>query len=113
MSSYILSKLAQRQLEEIFDYTLVNHGERQLTKYQVQLEKCFASLINSGRTPRRLKKIDHGLRMLHCQHYYIFGIVLGDVVQIVAIYHEKMDVFSHLKGVFSQEPSTEISENKH
>jgi plasmid stabilization system protein ParE len=48
--------------------------------------------------------------MLHCQHHYIFGVVLGDMVQIVAIYHEKMDVFSHLKGVFSQEPSTEISE---
>jgi plasmid stabilization system protein ParE len=98
-AKYLLSKEAEKDIRKIVRYTLENHGESQVEKYVTQLESCIINL-SSGKGPhKKLVNIHVGLRYLHCQHHYIFGLFKpGKQMVIIAVLHERMEMIRHLQN---------------
>ena len=96
---YRLSKSAIADLKNIINYTRQSFGENQLKKYISTLEECARSLAMNKGLVRRLPDIHPDIRYLYCSHHYIFGITSGkSPFQIIAIFHERMDLMSRLKS---------------
>ena len=91
MSPYELSKEAELDLDKVTEYTQDKHGAVQTLKYVEQLDKCAINLaINHGHY-RKLPKIHPQLRVKHCQHHYIFGVMRESYpMLIVAVFHDRM-----------------------
>jgi toxin ParE1/3/4 len=98
MPSYELTSYAQEDLADIIEYTVNNYGIAQAREYVAALEKCAENLAGSQGFYRELKNIHPHLRVIRCQHHYIFGVMrAGFPMAVVAIYHERMDVLYRLR----------------
>jgi toxin ParE1/3/4 len=95
---YQLTPLAKFELREITDYTIDHHGLEQARRYVQALEQA-ASRMALGEIPiKKLPKIHTDLRMVRSQKHYIFGLcITNQPMLILAILHERMDIFRHLK----------------
>jgi toxin ParE1/3/4 len=98
MPPYELTAYAEEDLAAIIEYTVTNYGTTQVRDYVAALERCAENLASSQGFYRELKNIHPRLRVVRCQHHYIFGIMrTGKPMAVVAIYHEQMDVLQRLR----------------
>lgn len=89
---YILSKIADQDLEAIFDYTMEEFGFDQAEKYLLEIEGIFQNLIlnpNSGKTRNEIKK---GLYSFPKDNHIIFYRILGNHIRIVRVLHGSRDI---------------------
>ncbi|NJK62453.1 MAG: type II toxin-antitoxin system RelE/ParE family toxin [Synechococcaceae cyanobacterium SM2_3_1] len=99
MPSYVLTVYAEADLEDIIHYTLTNHGVAQTGKYVAALEQCAENLANGVGYYRTLLEVHPHLRVVRCQHHYIFGLMQSEeAMAVLAIYHENMDILHRLKA---------------
>jgi toxin ParE1/3/4 len=84
------TKLARSDLAAIWRYSVEQWGDAQAVRYQRALyETCLA--LSHGQIIGRLVYSGHRhLRVVRCQHHYIFYIA-GKTPLIIAVLHEKMD----------------------
>ncbi len=98
MSSYELSEDAIADLDEITDYTFENHGVVQALKYIDTLDECATNLSMGHGHYKTLPELHPQLRMKHCQHHYIFGVIRElRPMLVVAILHERMKLIERVK----------------
>ena len=98
MLSHELSDDAEIDLSEITEYTYKNHGATQTLKYIDNLEECAANLSTGHVHHKELSDIHPQLRIKHCQHHYIFGVMRKSrPMLVVAILHERMKLIERVK----------------
>ena len=99
MSGYLLTDLAHRHLNDIYDYTEQVWGTAQAELYVGQLFDLFAEL-NKKHASRRIIPDELGFRGYYrlCQHHYIYWRTLNTgEAEIVAILHARMHQAARLQ----------------
>lgn len=91
-----VSTLAQRDLIDIYLYTLQQHGEPQAKRYLSELETRFHELAAAPSSARRVGDICPGAaRALFEQHAIYFRHVPGRCT-ILRVLHQRMDPGRHI-----------------
>ncbi|MEA1849049.1 type II toxin-antitoxin system RelE/ParE family toxin [Chryseobacterium sp. MHB01] len=90
--NYILSEAADKDLEDIFDYTLNNFGFDQAEKYLLEIEEVFQILVLHPESGKARNEIKEGLYSFPKDNHIIFYRVLDKYIRIVRILHGSRDV---------------------
>jgi Plasmid stabilization system protein len=93
---YELSAEADRDLEEIFDYTAHEFGMEQSVKYVSAFDDIFEQLLQDPQIGRERKEIRNSLRSIIKDKHVVFYRVLKDRVRIVRILHGSRDLSKFL-----------------
>ena len=101
MHSYRLSVTAEKDLQDILEYTLEQFGESQMLQYNAKLISCLEAITENSSFShyKRFKRNGKFIRSLHCQKHYIFALEQEDApLIIIALLHDKMDLITRLKS---------------
>jgi toxin ParE1/3/4 len=96
MTGYVLSPLAQLDLDEIWNYTAARWSHSQAERYLRDI--CQAIEVVAG-DPRRAKACDEirpGYRKFSVGTHVWFFRTLGDGIDVVRILHQRMDFARHI-----------------
>ncbi|MDH3503088.1 MAG: type II toxin-antitoxin system RelE/ParE family toxin [Nitrospirota bacterium] len=93
---YELSHEADRDLEDIFDYTEREFGFDQAIDYLSGFESLFAKLVNNPELGKEREEIREGLRSLLKEKHVVFYRRLGNQIRIVRILHGSRDLRTFL-----------------
>jgi toxin ParE1/3/4 len=89
---YILSEVSDKDLEDIFDYTLEEFGFDQAEKYLLEIEEIFQNLILNPQLGKKRDEIKKGLYSLPEDTHIIFYRILDNHIRIVRVLHGSRDV---------------------
>ena len=89
---YELSLEADRDLDEIFDYTNQEFGVDQAIKYLIDFEIVFESLCSNPRLGRPRDEVRKGLRSVSKERHTVFYKIMKDRVWIVRVLHGSRDI---------------------
>lgn len=87
---YTLRRAAVEDLKDIGTYTLENFGRSQRDKYLKGLEERFAFLGDNPQSGRSRDDVGIGYRCSAYGKHVVFYKVIGGVVEISAVLHERM-----------------------
>ncbi|CAD7809995.1 Toxin ParE1 [Chryseobacterium aquaeductus] len=90
--SYILSEFADKDLEDIFDYTSLNFGFDQAEKYLLEIEDVFQNLVENPESGRKRNEIKAGLYSFPKDNHVIFYRILDFHIRIVRVLHGSRDI---------------------
>lgn len=94
--SYELSQEADKDLEDIFDYTVDKFGLDQAIAYVSGFEDVFINLTDNPELGHTRGEIREDLRSLVKESHVIFYRILKGRIRIVRILHCSRDVFKFL-----------------
>ena len=89
---YILSEIADEDLEDIFDYTMNEFGFEQAEKYLIEIEDVFQSLLTNPELGKTRNEIKIGLYSFPKDHHLIFYRILDNHIRIVRVLHGSRDI---------------------
>ena len=89
---YILSEIADKDLEDIFDYTLDEFGFDQAEKYLLEIEEIFQNLIINPQIGKKRDEIKLGLYSFPKDNHIIFYRILDNHIRIVRVLHGSRDI---------------------
>jgi len=89
---YILSESADKDLEDIFDYTEVQFGFDQAEKYLIEIENVFQNLVKNPESGRKRDEIKEGLYSFPKDNHIIFYRNLDSQIRIVRVLHGSRDI---------------------
>ncbi len=89
---YILSEIADKDLEEIFDYTLEEFGFEQAEKYLLELEEVFQNLLLNPQLGKKRNEIKKDLYSLPKDNHIIFYRILDSHIRIIRVLHGSRDI---------------------
>ena len=89
---YILSEIADKDLEDIFDYTLDEFGFDQAEKYLLEIEEIFQNLIANPQIGKKRDEIKQGLYSFPKDNHIIFYRILDNHIRIVRVLHGSRDI---------------------
>lgn len=89
---YVLSEMADLDIDAIFDYTEREHSFNQAIKYLLSLENVFESLVINPRIGRARNEIKLGLFSIAEQEHIIFYRILKNHIRIVRVLHGSKDI---------------------
>ena len=95
--SYVLSTAAEADLRDIVRYTRKQWSDVQTRNYMTKLKGCIESIATGQGFFKDMTALYPALRMVHCEHHYIFCLLRDDApALVVAIFHERMDLMTRL-----------------
>ncbi|EBS5591245.1 type II toxin-antitoxin system RelE/ParE family toxin [Salmonella enterica subsp. enterica serovar Newport] len=104
MTAYMLTTDAEADLRGIISYTRKQWGTAQVRRYIARLEHGIADLAAGRGSFRDMSELFPELRMIHCEHHYVFCLPRGSApALVVAIFHERMDLMARLSERLSIE----------
>lgn len=89
---YILSEIADKDLEDIFDYTFNEFGFDQAEKYLLEIEEIFQNLILNPQIGKKRNEIKQGLYSFPKDNHIIFYRILVNHIRIVRVLHGSRDI---------------------
>lgn len=89
---YILSEIADKDLEDIFDYTVDEFGFDQAEKYLLEIEEIFQNLIINPQIGKKRDEIKQGLYSFPKDNHIIFYRILDNHIRIVRVLHGSRDI---------------------
>lgn len=89
---YILSEIADKDLEDIFDYTFDEFGFDQAEKYLLEIEEIFQNLIVNPQIGKNRDEIKQGLYSFPKDNHIIFYRILDNHIRIVRVLHGSRDI---------------------
>lgn len=96
-ASFALTEAAEADLRAIIRYTSAQWGDDQARIYVGKLARGFERLASGGGAVKDVGDLFPGLRMLRCEHHYVFALPRADApTMIVAILHERMDTIARV-----------------
>jgi len=99
LRAYRLTQAAEADLRGIIRHTRKQWGDAQVRNYIAGLEQGIDRLLAGEGAFKDMATIHPALRMAHCGHHYVFCLSREAApALIVAILHERMDVFARLAG---------------
>ena len=90
-----ISRVADLDLEDIFDYTVAQYGVDRAIKYVSSFDEVFDYLSLHPTLGRDRPEIRTGLRSLNKEYHIIFYRILVDRIRIVRILHGSRDLPRH------------------
>jgi len=97
--SYVVSRAAAADLREITKYTVKQWGAEKCRTYIAALEQCTENLATGKGFYKDMSALYPDLRMVLCQHHYIFCLLRQDApALVIAILYERMDIMTRLKS---------------
>ena len=94
---YALLPEAEADLREVIRYTRKQWGDAQARTYLAKLKHCIECVVLGQGFAKDLTAIYPDLRMVHCEHHYIFCLPRADdPALVVAIFHEQMDLMTRV-----------------
>ncbi|MBW8910698.1 MAG: type II toxin-antitoxin system RelE/ParE family toxin [Sphingomonas sp.] len=94
---YVLSAAAEADLRDIIRYTRRQWGDTQTRAYIAKLQ-CGIESVSAGQGVfRDMTALYPGLRMVHCEHHFIFCLPRAKApALVVAMFHERMDLMTRV-----------------
>ena len=89
---YILSEIADKDLEDIFDYTFDEFGFDQAEKYLLEIEEIFQNLIINPQIGKKRDEIKQGLYSFPKDNHISFYRILDKHIRIVRVLHGSRDI---------------------
>jgi toxin ParE1/3/4 len=96
MSEYRLTPAAERDLEDIWTYTLKNWGLEQANHYIDRLMVVFDALSQSPKTAPACDHILLGYRRRSFERHMVYFRITNYGIEVVRILHVNMDALSRL-----------------
>lgn len=97
MNNYRLTKLAQHDLEKIWEYTISEWSLSQAEKYIDGLLSSFNDLVEGYIKGKSVDSVRKGYKKAsYAKHYIFFRTLPDNVIEIIRVLHVSMDVESHL-----------------
>ncbi|RVT93194.1 type II toxin-antitoxin system RelE/ParE family toxin [Sphingomonas crocodyli] len=96
MAEYRLSPRAQRDLEEMFDYTVAEWGLAQAIRYTDLIEAACSNLAEAPRLAQGCDHIRPGYRRRSVEQHVIYFRPTSYGIAIIRILHQRMDAGRHL-----------------
>lgn len=94
---YVLSATAEADLRDVIRYTRKQWGDAQTRSYVAKLQAGMESVAAGNSFFKDMSALYPGLRMVRCEHHYIFCLPRDDApALVVAIFHERMDLMVRL-----------------
>jgi len=94
---FLLSRQAEADLRSIVRYSREQWGEAQARTYLQAIKQAATRLAQGEGRYQDMGELYPGLRMVRCQHHYIFCLPrTGQPALIVAILHKRMDMMARL-----------------
>lgn len=92
LSEYRLSEEADKDIEDIFDYTLETFGIDQAVEYLTNLENILTSLPLNPEMGKARSEIKIGLRSFPFVSHIVFYRIMPDHIRIVRFLHANRDI---------------------
>ena len=96
MTRYLLRPRAQRDIEEIWDYSAATWGGDQAEIYIRQIEKTLELIADDPRLGRSCDIIRAGYRKFRTGSQFVFYRSLEGSIEVVRVLHQSMDFEQHL-----------------
>jgi toxin ParE1/3/4 len=96
MTSYVLSPLAQFDIDGIWDFTAERWGEDQAIRYVRLLRDAIETVARKPQLGRPCDQIRSGYRKYPSGSHMIFHRTLADGIDVVRVLHQSMDFEQHL-----------------
>ena len=90
--TYELSQEADKDLDEIFDYTEAEFGFDQAVAYINQFDVIFGKLLDNPEIGKKRDEIKPGLRSFPKAEHIVFYRILKDRLRIVRVLHVSRDL---------------------
>lgn len=91
MAVYKLSGKASADVDDIYEYTIVNFGIEQARKYLHGLGDCFKALAENPLQGRAADELASELRRYEYQSHVVFYREVEQYTLIVRVLHKSMD----------------------
>lgn len=96
-ASYVLLAEAEADLRGIIRYTRKQWGDARTRRYVARLTRGIEAVVEGNGFYRSMDVLYPGLRILHCEHHYIFCLIRADEpALVVALFHERMDLMARV-----------------
>jgi len=96
-ANYTLLAGAEEDLRDIIRYTRKHWGTAQTRSYVAKMQRGIEAMAAGQGLVRDMSALYPGLRMVKCEHHYIFCLPQNDApALVVAIFHEKMNLMTRL-----------------
>lgn len=92
LTGYVLSVDADIDLNDIFDYTELEHGFDQAINYLIALELLFKKLVVNPEIGHQRDEIKVGLYSITEQSHVVFYRILKNHIHIVRVLHGRKDI---------------------
>lgn len=96
MAKYELTNAADRDLTNIYSYTVEQFGEQQADSYLMELDDCFNTLAEKPKLGRSAERLRPGYRRFEHRSHVVFFTEIPGGIRIVRVLHNRMDVPRHL-----------------
>lgn len=98
MSSYRLTRAAEKDVRDIARYTLKTWGVDQARRYGENLEAHFEAIAQGEVRLRNVTPTWPDLYVSRCEHHYVFTLRAAQEKPVmIAILHERMDMLRHIE----------------
>jgi toxin ParE1/3/4 len=96
MTHKVLSPRAQRDIEEIWDYSASIWGVQQAEVYVRQIRRAVEIVAEDPRRGRNCDNIRAGYRKYPAGSHFVFYRAVEGGIDVVRILHQRMDFDQHL-----------------
>jgi len=96
MKGYVLSPLAQVDIDEIWDYTFEHWGDAQADRYARLIENAIKMAASNPKRGRACDDLRTGYFRLSAGSHVLFYRIVGDKIDVVRVLHQSMDFERHL-----------------
>lgn len=96
MKSFVLTPAAEIDLDDIWDYSVENWGERQAERYIRMIYETIIGLTDGTQLSHSAQKVRPDYRKVLVGSHVIFFKEDERVVDVIRILHQRMDPSSHL-----------------
>ena len=96
MAAYKLSGKASADVEDIYEYTIVNFGIEQARTYLHGLDDCFNALAENPLRGRAADELASELRRYEYQSHVVFYREVEQYTLIIRVLHQTMDFARHV-----------------
>jgi toxin ParE1/3/4 len=96
MAQLYKSPAAEADLESIWLYSFERWGEAQADLYFDQLVSGMDQLLANPMLGQSREEVRQGYRSLQVKHHVIYYRLVGDMIDIVRVLHEKMLPLNHV-----------------
>ncbi|HCH24175.1 MAG TPA: hypothetical protein DE179_07750 [Oceanospirillaceae bacterium] len=91
-----ISQQAQNDLEDIYLYSLQEHGELFADNYMGRLDQAIKSLLQHPKQGQNQSIIRTGIRRMVTSHHAIYYRITHDTIRLLRILHQSRDPGRHL-----------------
>ena len=95
--AYQLTKNAQFDLFDIYEYTITKWGIDQAERYKERIKATCLEIASGSVKSRSFSKSREDLQFIRCENHYIFFTIRKNKpTLIIAIFHERMDLIKRM-----------------